>query len=86
MARLYSGKAKEAIQPVQRGLRLNPFDSQNFHWFRVLALAMHFSGEKEAALQYGKRYFRCTLTRALSTDGLRIGNGIWSDQAAVALA
>ncbi|MER9133960.1 hypothetical protein, partial [Mesorhizobium sp. M0768] len=34
----------------------------------------------------GKRYFRCTLTRALSTDGLRIGNGIWSDQTAVALA
>ncbi|MER8970647.1 hypothetical protein NKI25_34525, partial [Mesorhizobium sp. M0808] len=42
--------------------------------------------EREYQLKIGKRYFRCTLTRALSTDGLRIGNGIWSDQAAVALA
>ncbi|MER8691114.1 ABC transporter permease subunit [Mesorhizobium sp. M1136] len=33
-----------------------------------------------------KRDFPCTLTPALSTDGLRIGNGIWSDQTAVALA
>lgn len=39
-----------------------------------------------AVLVQGKRYFPRTLTPALSTGGLRIGNGIWSDQAAVASA
>jgi tetratricopeptide (TPR) repeat protein len=51
MSQLYDGKAAEAIEPLQRGLRLNPFDPQNFHWFRILALAFYFSGDKEAALQ-----------------------------------
>jgi TolB-like protein/Flp pilus assembly protein TadD len=50
MARLYSGKAQDAIEPMARGLRLNPFDPQNSHWFRVLALASYFSGQKEQAL------------------------------------
>jgi TolB-like protein/Flp pilus assembly protein TadD len=50
MSRLYAGRADEAIEPMRRGLRLNPFDPQNFHWFRVLALALYFSGNKEEAL------------------------------------
>jgi len=40
LARLYS---VGAVQPVERGLRLNPFDPQNFLWFRTLALAYSFS-------------------------------------------
>jgi TolB-like protein len=51
MSRLYAGRAAEAIEPLQRGLRLNPFDPQNFHWFRILGLAHYFSGNKQAALQ-----------------------------------
>ena len=50
MALLYSGRAQDAIEPMARGLRLNPFDPQNSHWFRVLALASYFSGQKEQAL------------------------------------
>jgi adenylate cyclase len=55
MSRLYAGRAAEAIEPLQRALRLNPFDPQNFHWFRILALAHYFSGNKEAALQSALR-------------------------------
>ena len=50
MARLYTGKAQAAIEPLERGLRLNPFDPQNSHWFRVLALALYFSGQQDRAL------------------------------------
>ncbi|MER8370922.1 LacI family DNA-binding transcriptional regulator, partial [Mesorhizobium sp. M1378] len=45
----------------------------------VLRALREVSPERRSGIK-GKRYFRCTLTRALSTDGLRIGNGIWSDQ------
>ncbi|MER8608267.1 ATP-binding domain-containing protein, partial [Mesorhizobium sp. M1233] len=53
-------------------------------WLRVSGVGANASvvcKEIQTALANCKRYFRCTLTRALSTDGLRIGNGIWSDQA-----
>jgi tetratricopeptide (TPR) repeat protein len=50
MARLFSGKASEAIAPLERGLRLNPFDLQNFSWFNVLVLAQLFSGHADQAL------------------------------------
>ena len=36
--------------PRTASLRLNPFDPQNSHWFRVLALSLYFSGQKEQAL------------------------------------
>jgi tetratricopeptide (TPR) repeat protein len=55
MSRLYAGRAAEAIEPLEHGLRLNPFDPQNFHWFRILALARYFSGNEEAALQSALR-------------------------------
>ena len=51
MARLYSGRAAEAVGPLEHGLRLNPYDPQNFHWFRILALAYYFSGQNELAVQ-----------------------------------
>jgi predicted Zn-dependent protease len=51
MARLYAGDAVGSIAPLERGLRLNPFDPQNFHWFRSLALAYYFSGKPAEALK-----------------------------------
>jgi tetratricopeptide (TPR) repeat protein len=55
MALLYSGKPEEAIEPVARGLRLNPFDPQNSHWFRIQALTLYSSGQKEQALSAAHR-------------------------------
>jgi TolB-like protein len=55
MALLYSGKPEGAIEPMASGLRLNPFDPQNSHWFRIQALALYFSGQKEQALAAAQR-------------------------------
>jgi hypothetical protein len=55
MTLLYSGRAQDAIEPLQRGLRLNPFDPQNTHWFRLLALALYFSGKHAEALAAAHR-------------------------------
>jgi len=50
MGRLYAGQAAEAIGPLEHGLRLDPYDPQNSHWFRLLALAFHFAGKPDRAL------------------------------------
>ena len=50
-ARLNSGRAAEAADLFERGLRLNPYDPQNFVWLQGLALAQYFAGNREAALQ-----------------------------------
>jgi TolB-like protein len=55
MALLYAGRPGEAIEPMARGLRLNPFDPQNSHWFRLQALALYFSDQKEQALAAAQR-------------------------------
>jgi TolB-like protein len=55
MSLLYSGNPEKAIEPMARGLRLNPFDPQNSHWFRVQALALYFSDQKEPALAAAQR-------------------------------
>jgi tetratricopeptide (TPR) repeat protein len=55
LARLNAGKAVEAIGPYERGLRLSPFDPQNFVWLGGLALAHYFAGSREAALQTAMR-------------------------------
>ena len=52
---LFRSMATEAIEPLQRGLRLNPFDPQNFHRFRLLALAYLFTGQGDNALQSAVR-------------------------------
>lgn len=54
-ALLFSGRAKEAIAPLEYGLRLSPYDPQNFVWFNMLALARLFSGRAEAALEAAAR-------------------------------
>ena len=51
MALLFSGRAAEAVVPLERGLRLSPYDPQNFVWFNLLALARLFNGREEAALE-----------------------------------
>ena len=55
MARLFSGFASEAIEPLEYGLRLNPYDPQNFVWYNVLALAYLFAQDackaRESALR-----------------------------------
>lgn len=55
MARLFGGRAAEAIAPLSRGLRLSPFDPQNFVWCHLLAFARLFAGEAEGALQAALR-------------------------------
>jgi adenylate cyclase len=54
-ARLNSGKAIEALDPYERGLRLNPHDPQSFSWLQGFALAQYFAGHREAALQAATR-------------------------------
>jgi len=51
MALLYEGRAPEATAPLEHGLRLSPYDPQNFVWFNTLALARQLSGHPEAALE-----------------------------------
>jgi len=51
MTLLFSGHATEAIAPLEYGLRLSPYDPQNFVWFNILALARLFSGMAEAGLE-----------------------------------
>ena len=55
MALLFSGHASEAIVPLEYGLRLSPYDPQNFVWFNLLALARLFSGRTEAGLEAAAR-------------------------------
>lgn len=68
MALLYSGRPDPAIEPLTHGLRLNPFDPQNSHWFRVLALAYYFSGQKEAALAAAQRSLKARPGWALTLE------------------
>jgi tetratricopeptide (TPR) repeat protein len=50
MARLFAGLAREAIEPLEHGLALNPNDPQNVVWYNVLAYAQLFAGEAARAL------------------------------------
>lgn len=44
-------RAAQALEPLEYGLRLNPYDPQNFHWWRILALARLLCGESDRALE-----------------------------------
>jgi len=52
MAVLYAGRAADAVQSLERGLRLNRFDPQNSVWSNVLALAYLFGDDAERALKF----------------------------------
>jgi TolB-like protein/Flp pilus assembly protein TadD len=49
MARLFSGQPDQAIEPLQHGLRINPYDPQNFVWYNALAMAHLFTGSPDQA-------------------------------------
>jgi len=51
MAVLFSGRASDAIAPLERGLRLSPHDPQNFVWFNMLSLALLFAERADSALE-----------------------------------
>jgi adenylate cyclase len=51
MGRLFAGRAAQAAEPLQRGLRLNPHDPQAFIWLQLLAFAHLVSGGAEEAAQ-----------------------------------
>lgn len=55
MALLFSGRVSEAVAPLEYGMRLSPYDPQNFVWFNLLALARLFSGRAEGALEVAAR-------------------------------
>lgn len=54
-ALLSAGRAAQALGPIEYGLRLNPYDPQNFHWWRILALVRLLCGESCRALEAALR-------------------------------
>jgi TolB-like protein len=74
MARLFSGDAPKAIGSLEHGLRLNPYDPQNFIWCNLLALAYFFDKKTDIALQCAERAlkirpkWRSTLETAACCD------------------
>ena len=46
-AYLHAGEPEKAIEPLEHGLRLSPYDPQNFTWLLFLALAYLFSRNPE---------------------------------------
>ena len=79
LARLYAGDAAGAIAPLVRGLRLNPFDPQNFLWFRTLSLAHYFTGDPTKGVQAAIKALQVRPTwrpglEALAVCHLALGN------------
>jgi adenylate cyclase len=54
-AHLYAGRAKEAVEPLEHGLKLSPYDPQNFSWLLFLALAYYFAGDPQQGLSTARR-------------------------------
>ena len=55
-ALLHAGRPQDAIEPLEHGLRLSPYDPQNFAWLFLLAVAYYFSGNAEPGLTpHGER-------------------------------
>ena len=55
VARLFSGQPAMAIGPLEHGLKLSPFDPQNFVWLNMLAIAQLATDQPEAALASASR-------------------------------
>jgi TolB-like protein len=55
MARLHDGDAPAAVDSLQQGLRLNPFDPQNFVWQHTLSTALLLVGDAARALEAAQR-------------------------------
>lgn len=54
-AHLYAGRPKDAIEPLEHGLRLSPYDPQNFSWLFLLALAYFFADKPQQGLSSARR-------------------------------
>jgi adenylate cyclase len=54
-AYLHAGCPQDAIESLEHGLRLSPFDPQNFTWLFLLSVAYVFSGNPEAGLSTARR-------------------------------
>ncbi|MBM6584024.1 tetratricopeptide repeat protein [Microvirga sp. BT689] len=54
-AYLSTGRLREAIASLEHGLRLSPYDPQNFTWLFLLSAAYTFSGNPEAGLDTARR-------------------------------
>jgi adenylate cyclase len=54
-AHLYAGQPKEAIEPLEHGLKLSPYDPQNFSWLLFLGLAYYFAGDPQQGLSTTRR-------------------------------
>ncbi|WP_262273630.1 adenylate/guanylate cyclase domain-containing protein [Microvirga yunnanensis] len=54
-AYLSTGRLPEAIESLEHGLRLSPYDPQNFTWLFLLSAAYTFSGDAEAGLDAARR-------------------------------
>jgi adenylate cyclase len=51
VSRIWAGRAALALEPLQRGLRLNPSDPQAFAWLQFVALANLLIGKPEEAVE-----------------------------------
>ena len=51
VSRVFAGRTAQAIEPLQRGLRLNPNDAQAFVWLQFVALAHFLLGEHADAAE-----------------------------------
>jgi tetratricopeptide (TPR) repeat protein len=67
-ALLCAGLAAHALEPIEYGLRLNPYDPQNFHWWRILAVARLLRGENDRALEAALRALDLRPSWRLSLD------------------
>jgi len=54
-AYLHADQPKEAVEPLEHGMRLSPYDPQNFSWQLFLALAYTFSGDPQRAVEAAQR-------------------------------
>ena len=54
-AGLHKGQPREAAEALEHGLRLSPFDPQNFSWLLYLAMARYFANEPGEGLIAARR-------------------------------
>jgi adenylate cyclase len=54
-AHLYAGQPKEAIEPLEHGLKLSPYDPQNFSWLLFLGMAYYLAGDPQQGLSTARR-------------------------------
>jgi Flp pilus assembly protein TadD len=68
-ALVHAGRAAEAIGPIERSLRHNPYDPQIGAYFTLLALAYYHAGRHAEAAQQSERAVRHGDIRAVGLHG-----------------